>query len=135
MFVSLPKNQEMFLKIGCFFKFFISFLANCCLVMASLTFSAILGITLLFLLVLGMILIPSEWVSMEIMMMILHELVRILCLWDNSKGAKIRLITALHTVIPIKKERNVIKRLKFSSDLVQVICIDSLIVWLFLISW
>jgi hypothetical protein len=39
------------------------FLANCCLVMANLTFSAISGITLLFLLILGMILIPSEWVS------------------------------------------------------------------------
>ena len=47
---------------------------------------------------------------------------------DNSKGAEIKLITALHTVISIKKERNVIKRLKFSSEMVQVIWIDSLIV-------
>ena len=44
-----------------FFMFFM-FLANCCLLMASLTFSAISGITLLFLLILGMILIPLEWV-------------------------------------------------------------------------
>ena len=45
-----------------FFWFFFMFLANCCLLMASLTFSLISGIILVFFLVLGMILIPS-WVS------------------------------------------------------------------------
>ena len=43
-----------------FFLFFFMFVANCCLVMASLTFSLISGIILVFFLVLGMILIPSE---------------------------------------------------------------------------
>ena len=58
----VTKKLRKFLKIAVFLFFFI-FLANCCLVMASLTFSALSGITLLFLLVLGMILIPLEWVS------------------------------------------------------------------------
>ena len=53
------KNQ----KKSHFFYFspvFFMFLANCCFSTASLTLSVISGITLLFLLVLGMILIPSE---------------------------------------------------------------------------
>ena len=53
-------------KRCCFFDFspiFFMFLANCCLLMASLTFSFISGIPLLFLIVLGMILIPSECVG------------------------------------------------------------------------
>ena len=59
MFVSLPKNQEKS-KI---FVIFLMFLANCCLLMTSLTYSLISGIILLFFLVLGMVLIPLEWVS------------------------------------------------------------------------
>ena len=53
------KNQRKLL----FYLFFFMFLANFCLLMASLTFSLISGIILVFLLVLGMFLIPSEWVS------------------------------------------------------------------------
>ena len=46
-----------------FSPIFSMFLANCCLLMASLTFSFISGIPLLFYTVLGMILIPSECVG------------------------------------------------------------------------
>ena len=55
-------------------------------------------------------------VSMEIMLMILHGLVRILYLFDSIKSAKIKFSIQWIPVILIKKrERNVIIMREFSS--------------------